>query len=164
MLFWHYRQLNYCYFFPAFEHPFLSVFALRFAYGQEWLELESWNFIYSTSMNFKWTRIFFPFFFFFFFFLRNSPCGFIPLFRLRYLTTVGTRYTTHHTVIYWSIRNFTCSFVMVCRFVFDYGIIVNKTFVTLFTFELSNFWSLNTIEVHYRGYFVSATPLTVLYR
>ena len=44
-----------------------------------------------------------------------------------------------------------------------FDIIVNLIFVTFFGFlNLSHFWGLNTIKVHYHGYFVCTTP-TILY-
>ena len=38
--------------FPTIElTSFLSIYPLRFESSQEWLELESWNFVYSISMK-----------------------------------------------------------------------------------------------------------------
>ena len=52
-------------------------------------------------------------------------------------------------------------FFMVFRYACDFGIIQCHFF---FTFELSHFWDLNTIKMHYRWYLVCTTPPTVLYQ
>ena len=53
---------------------------------------------------------------------------------------------------------------MVYRHVCGFGIIINLIFVTFSIFEISHFWGINTIKVHYRAYLVRATPPTVLHR
>ena len=134
--------------------------SLTLAYGQEWLELGPWNFIYSISMKNKRTHIYFVCFF-----LRGSPCGVIIHFRLGHLKTAGGYFVcaTTHTVLY-QIWNFAGSFIMVYRMrvVLAWS---SMLFLSLFfTFEHNHFWCLNTIKVHNRGYLVRATPATVLYR
>ena len=99
------------------------------------------------------------------FFRWDSPYGVICLFRLRHLTTGGGYLVcaTPHTVLYRSIWNFAGSFVMVCRCDVVWHYRQFNFFVTFLTFELSHLWGLNTIKVHYRRYFVRATPPTALY-
>ena len=120
--------------------------------GQGWLELGSWNFIYTISMKNKRTNIFFSFFRRGFFFrqafedrrwvpcVRNSSCSF-----------------TQIDLKLWRL------FVMVCKCAWRFGVIVNSSFVTFLTFGLRHFFGLNTTKVHYRRYRVCATP-TVLYQ
>ena len=70
------------------------------------------------------------------FFRRGSPCGVIPLLRLRHLT-IDDEYLVcaiPRTVLYQSIQNFAGSFVMVCRCAYGFGIIVNLFCVTFFDF------------------------------
>ena len=62
---------------------------VTFAYGQDWLELGSINFIYSISMKNKRTHIFSFFFFFFFFFFFSCPDFPFRAFPLFRLTLVG---------------------------------------------------------------------------
>ena len=139
--------------------PSLCLSSVTLAYGEEWFELESWNSVYSINMKNKWTCIFS-------FFHLGFLYRVIPLFRFRHLMTDDGYLVcaTPYTVLYWPIWNFAGSFVMVCRYACDIGIVNNLIFVTFFFFYFwtSHFWGLNTIKVHYSGYLVCATPPTVL--
>ena len=67
------------------------------------------------------------------------------------------------TVLYWSIWNFVCPFVIVCRCAFGFGIVVNLILSLFRLLNSSLFWGLNTIKMYHRGYLLCATPPTVLY-
>ena len=93
--------------FDFWIYPFLPVYPLRLAYGLEWLELRSWNIICSISM-----RYVDPYFFVFIF--RRGPRGGVipppPTHTLFFYFTTDGGYlvcATPHTVLYWSIWNFT---------------------------------------------------------
>ena len=159
--FWHYRQFNLCCFFSTFEVssfcPFIFLFCLR----SGMLKARNLNFYIYLHHEKQADRYFF-FFFFFLFFRWNSPCGIIPLFRLR--RWVPCVRSSSYSSIQISLK--------FCRLFMSWSVHVHVVLAYcqynscyfFSTFELNHFRALNTIKVHYRGYFVCATPPTVIYR
>ena len=69
---------------------------------------------------------------------------------------------TPHTILYWSFWNFVHVLAMVWRCAYGLDIILELIFVTF-----STLWTLSFSDLRFcesRGYLVSATPHTILYR